>query len=626
MRHPGAFGGLPSGMGVPPMSGKKPVKPNKFSNPASPLNFGFSLFTWLSLRSFLAALLCLPLGLAAAAPGWWAPHNVTSVQPADNYAVANQGQLKNIARKAYDALQEQLPSSAWTAPQGASLAALIRSWYNDDALTAVKTTGTDPYAAVNQGQLKSVALPFYQVLLANGYISSLPVWADPNHSGADHYALANLGQVKNLFTFSLDVNMTGLRLWLRADAGVVSDTNGNINAWQDQSGNGNNAVQGNLGSQPVVVANQLNGQPVVRFDATAGPQVLQLPAGFMGTATAAEVFVVLKAAADNPGGSHVLWNIGTNGYGSPYPYFNGHVIDNFASTTDHDLGDLTVPIDQFNVYNVSSQAGAWVAQLNGDVVRRDPSNTVAFTGVPLLGGGGTTWSGDIAELIIYDHVLTADERAAVTGYLASKYALGASAPVVSGLGASAISSTQVLLRWQLTSPGTGTQVTIQRRVTGTTTWATVGHALDSQSFIDSTAAAGTNYDYQVSAESLGGGESGASAPASVTTPAAVTAMPLAGQRLWLRADAGTGVVGDGGRVTWWLDQSGNNNDATQVTAASQPVVVAGQLNGQPVVRFDASVGPQVLQLPAGFMGTATAAEVFVVLKAAADNPGGSHVL
>ena len=198
---------------------------------------------------------------------------------------------------------------------------------------------------------------------------------------------------------------------------------GRLTWWQDQSGNHNDAMQGNLGSQPVVVAGQLNGQPVVRFDATAGPQALQLPAGFMGSATAAEVFVVLKAAANNPGASRVLWTIGTNGYGSPYPYFDGTVIDSFASTTDHSVSNPSAPLDQFNLYNVASQAGAWVAQLNGNIILSDTVNTVAFASVPLLGGGGTTWSGDIAELIIYDHVLTADERAAVNGYLIRKYAL-----------------------------------------------------------------------------------------------------------------------------------------------------------------------------------------------------------
>src|SRR5580698_4438907 len=34
-----------------------------------------------------------------------------------------------------------------------------------------------------------------------------------------------------------------LQLWLRADAGVVSNSSGLVSQWQDQSGNTNNAVQ-----------------------------------------------------------------------------------------------------------------------------------------------------------------------------------------------------------------------------------------------------------------------------------------------------------------------------------------------------------------------------------------------
>ena len=41
-----------------------------------------------------------------------------------------------------------------------------------------------------------------------------------------------------------------------------------------------------------------------------------------------------------------------------------------------------------------------------------------------------------------------------------------------------------------------------------------------------------------------------------------------------------------GTVSRWHDQSGNGNDAIQATAARQPLLMAGALNGHPVVRFD----------------------------------------
>jgi hypothetical protein len=57
------------------------------------------------------------------------------------------------------------------------------------------------------------------------------------------------------------------RLWLRADAGTT--TNGQqVSAWNDQSGNGNNAAQGTSDNQPLFIASEplANNRPVLRFD------------------------------------------------------------------------------------------------------------------------------------------------------------------------------------------------------------------------------------------------------------------------------------------------------------------------------------------------------------------------
>ncbi len=51
--------------------------------------------------------------------------------------------------------------------------------------------------------------------------------------------------------------------------------------------------------------------------------------------------------------------------------------------------------------------------------------------------------------------------------------------------------------------------------------------------------------------------------------------------MWLRADDLSASP-----VSTWSDQSGNGNDVTQGTGASQPTSVDGQINGMPIVRFD----------------------------------------
>ncbi|MEO6876423.1 MAG: fibronectin type III domain-containing protein [Opitutaceae bacterium] len=81
-----------------------------------------------------------------------------------------------------------------------------------------------------------------------------------------------------------------------------------------------------------------------------------------------------------------------------------------------------------------------------------------------------------------------------------------------------------------------------------------------------------------------------------------------GLRLWLRADQGVSVDGNGGIMTW-ADQSGAHHDPTVV--ATRPHLVASAMNSLPVVRFDGLFDS--LQLP-DFMSEATGGEIFIVTR------------
>src|ERR1700751_4507704 len=58
-----------------------------------------------------------------------------------------------------------------------------------------------------------------------------------------------------------------LRLWLKADVGVVTNSNGQVSRWQDQSGNNNDAFAPTVAAQPSLVRPAtLGGNPAVHFD------------------------------------------------------------------------------------------------------------------------------------------------------------------------------------------------------------------------------------------------------------------------------------------------------------------------------------------------------------------------
>jgi hypothetical protein len=152
-------------------------------------------------------LAILPLLALAAAPAWWTNRGVLEpAAPANDYASVNQGQLKNIAKAAVQEMDSRLPGGA-----GETLHALIHGW-------STAAARPDDFGPVNLGQLKTVAKPFYDRLIAVGYVLGYPWTASSNP--AEDYAAANIGQVKNLFKFDLtavdpihDADGNGLPDW-----------------------------------------------------------------------------------------------------------------------------------------------------------------------------------------------------------------------------------------------------------------------------------------------------------------------------------------------------------------------------------------------------------------------------
>ena len=145
----------------------------------------------LSIALSLAA--ALPLFLYGSAPSWWSSRGVVNENAAaDDYAPANQGQLKNLAKAATAEMDAKLPGGA-----GPELHTLITGWLPS-------TAAANDFAPVNLGQLKNVAKPFYDRLIAQGVLDFYP-WLTSLDS-PDDFAVANIGQVKKLFSFEIRAN------------------------------------------------------------------------------------------------------------------------------------------------------------------------------------------------------------------------------------------------------------------------------------------------------------------------------------------------------------------------------------------------------------------------------------
>ncbi len=161
----------------------------------------------------IASIICLLAQTdtaCAAGPEWWALRGaVITTNTADDYAVLNQGQLKQFAMQARNELDYQLPGGA-----GAAVGALIDGWLNPPGPPAPQPDG---YASVNIGQLKNVAKLFYDRFAQINYrevpLFGLPAsqtypWS-PATTDDDDYRLANIGQAKFLFSFDPGADVDG---------------------------------------------------------------------------------------------------------------------------------------------------------------------------------------------------------------------------------------------------------------------------------------------------------------------------------------------------------------------------------------------------------------------------------
>lgn len=140
---------------------------------------------------------------AIAAPSWQNGDYPAS----DDFAAVNQGQVKAIVTAAVAELNSRLTNVPDpTSPTGVSNGAgqvlndLVAGW---EAAPAAGEKRED-FAAVNVGQLKTIATLIYDRLISAGYYDQIP-WAY-GPGGANDFAAVNLGQLKQLFCFNVSVS------------------------------------------------------------------------------------------------------------------------------------------------------------------------------------------------------------------------------------------------------------------------------------------------------------------------------------------------------------------------------------------------------------------------------------
>lgn len=224
---------------------------------------------------------------------------------------------------------------------------------------------------------------------------------------------------------------SGLKLWLKADAGITL-ASGNVQTWADQSGNGNDVTQATSGSRPAFNATSVNGLPGVTF---ASGKQLANTVNVVPTSSDRSIIVVAKTSSAGGGGmlvgfrsTTICWNAQLTFdsvtaafvYGSGAPQgpalinwtFDSlpHVFEEYGT-----LGSLvTIAMDGANkTVSPVTETGVVVAETG--------------TAGTLIGGsagtGAQSWTGDICEVLVYDHILSEGDQKTLRQYLQARYGI-----------------------------------------------------------------------------------------------------------------------------------------------------------------------------------------------------------
>ena len=217
---------------------------------------------------------------------------------------------------------------------------------------------------------------------------------------------------------SSPLSVSHLIMWL--DGKNIDDNNNSnlvngqrISIWNDQSGNGFDAVQINTVRQPTFQTNQINGFPSVSFQGEVG-----LLAGNVSSSDKLTVAIVTHLPAGRAYGRYLgkRW-LSNHGGGTDY-------IDGLAMT----LGSINTDTSQYGDSNSYPSTYNYPPTVSLATVSRPGKSLMSHLNV---GSGSSINNGyiwthtedNIAELILFDEILSVSEMVSLRYYLSTKWGL-----------------------------------------------------------------------------------------------------------------------------------------------------------------------------------------------------------
>jgi len=206
---------------------------------------------------------------------------------------------------------------------------------------------------------------------------------------------------------------SGLLYHLDAAEGVTKDGSGNVSLWADQGPEANDFVQAAAAKQPLWIADGINGLPAIQFSGTTEELLLN-------TQTDPRTFFAVTTAMTG-GGLRGIWgeenaDAGVRLNNNTWYRGAGHGSDgnDFANGDAEGVGVNGTLVGQYTLNQPHI-----ITEYKG------PNHTKTPYSVTSIGEyfAGRGYHGDIAEMLVFDRILTAEEANNIGGYLADKYGI-----------------------------------------------------------------------------------------------------------------------------------------------------------------------------------------------------------
>lgn len=221
----------------------------------------------------------------------------------------------------------------------------------------------------------------------------------------------------------------GLRLWLDADhAASFKTESGAVAIWGDRSGEGNVLQQAEGGAQPVVAEAALNARRTVSFN--GGAAYLVAARGL--SLTSWDVFVVWRSSLTGAAsGDRVVssngeqWILRHGGATSDSARSITRITSGETATLQLGERAANTPHIWNFTYNDAQHSLSTRTNGSGPASRAGlsasggaPSSVFSLGGAP---DGSQLFTGELAEVIVYDRMLSEVERESVLSYLATRW-------------------------------------------------------------------------------------------------------------------------------------------------------------------------------------------------------------